>query len=67
MPMIEPMLASAIDSMTPSSTHLTLSMASMKSIRSCRSRSEIVLGSATGGNASRRPGHSRVRLPSAYS
>ena len=35
MPMIEPMLASATDSMTPSSTHLTLSMASMNSIRSC--------------------------------
>ena len=65
--MIEPMLASATDSITPSSRHLTVSSASMKSIRSSRSRSEIEDGSSTGGNASRRPGHRPVRLPSAYS
>ena len=34
MPMIEPMFASATDSITPSSTHLTVSIDSMNIIRS---------------------------------
>src|SRR3954454_11101353 len=61
-PKMEPMFASATDSMTPSSTHLTLSIASAKSIRSSRSFSAIDDGSATGGKASRRPGHRRGAL-----
>ena len=67
MPMIEPMLASATVSMTPSSRHFTVSIVSMNSMRSSRSRSEICDGSATGGNASRSPFQRPVRLPSAYS
>ncbi len=63
MPMIEPMLASAVDVMTPSSKHFWVSMASMNSMRSIRS--------CSGGVAepdlkwSRSPCHRPVRLPSA--
>ena len=67
-PKIEPMLASATDSITPSSTHLTLSIDSMNIIRSSRSRSAICDGSSTVGHRSRRPFHRPVRLPaSSYS
>ena len=66
-PKIEPTLASATDSITPSSRHLTVSIDSMNIIRCSRSVSDSELGSSTGGNASRSPGHSLVRLPSAYS
>lgn len=62
--MIEPMFASATDSMTPSSTHLTVSMDSMNIMRSSRSFSEIADGSATIGKASFRPVHRPARLPS---
>jgi hypothetical protein len=58
------MLASATDSTTPSSMHLTDSMDSMNSMRSSRSFSEIDDGSSIGGKASRRPDQSPVRLPS---
>ena len=56
MPMIEPMLASAVDVSTPSSRHFWVSSASANSIRS--------IMSCSGGcdvperNVSRRPGHS---------
>ncbi len=61
------MLASATDSITPSSRHLTDSSASANSIRSSSSRNDSERGSATGGKASLSPGHSPARLPSAYS
>ena len=65
-PMIEPMLAAAADSMTPSSKHFAVSSASAKSIRSFTSRSGG--WSPVTGNASARPGHSPRRLPaSSYS
>ena len=65
MPMIEPMLASAVDVSTPSSMHFCVSIASANSIRSimsCSGGSEV-----PDLNVSRRPGHSLVRLPSTYS
>ena len=66
MPMIDPMLAAAADSMTPSSKHFAVSSASANSIRSFMSRSGICC-SATG-NSPARPGQSPCRLPdSSYS
>ena len=65
MPMMDPMLASAVDVSTPSSRHFWVSSASANSIRS--------IMSCSGGceepdlNVSRRPGQSPVRLPSTYS
>ena len=65
MPMMEPMLASAVVVITPSSKHFWVSSASANSIRS--------IMSCKGGveepelNVSRRPGQSWVRLPSVYS
>ncbi|SKU28441.1 Uncharacterised protein [Mycobacteroides abscessus subsp. abscessus] len=66
MPKIEPMLASAVDVSTPSSKHFCVSMASANNMRSMRSCSGGLAGSAPLRvlNVSRRPGHSSVRLPS---
>src|SRR5690554_6723324 len=60
-PKIEPMLASATDVSTPSSTHRTDSRASANSIRSCRS----VKGTSAVPelNSSRRPAHRPSRRP----
>ncbi|CNU44592.1 Uncharacterised protein [Mycobacterium tuberculosis] len=65
MPMIEPMLASAVDVSTPSSRHFWVSSASansMRSIMSCRGGCD-----EPDLNVSRKPGHNPDRLPSAYS
>ncbi len=65
MPRMEPMLASATEVSTFSSRQRTESMASENSIRSFMSSNGISAPSRT--KCSRRPGHSRVRFPSAYS
>ena len=61
MPMIEPMLAAAADSITPSSKHFAVSSASTKSSRSFTS-SNGTCSSATG-NVSASPFHRPSRLP----
>lgn len=61
-PKIEPMLASATDVSTPSSSSLTVSSASENSIRSCMSSKGIRASSRV--KCSRSPGHSPARLPS---
>ncbi len=61
MPMMEPMLASAIEVSTPSSRQRTVSRASEKSIRSFMSMNGM---SASGlAKCSRRPGQMPARLP----
>ncbi len=61
MPMIEPMLAAAADSMTPSSKHFAVSSASANSIRSLTSWNGSC--SAAIGNSSERPDQIEPRLP----
>jgi len=66
MPMIDPMLAAADDSMTPSSKHRAVSIASANSIRSFTSANGG--WSTAGGKASARPGQRPWRRPfSSYS
>ena len=65
MPMIEPMLASAVVVNTSSSMHFCVSSASANSIRSIMSRNGISVVPEL--KVSFRPGHSPTRLPSVYS
>jgi hypothetical protein len=61
MPKIEPMLASAAEVSTPSSTQCTVSIASANSMRSWRSTNGISFVPDL--KASRTPDHTPTRLP----